>query len=155
MNSLGTTYARCLGWFCRMLGSITTPSWRTSATGASTQQMKKSLLRSQTAHVDHFVNTLPEGYHMVLNEETSNLSQGQMQLLTIARAVLSRPKDPHPRRSHKFRRHSHRNLNPAGYGSSDEKSHKLCHCASLVHYSQCGFNISHARWRHCRTRESR
>ena len=42
--------------------------------------------------MDHFVHTLPDGYNMVLNEETSNISQGQMQLLTIARAVLADPK---------------------------------------------------------------
>ncbi len=47
---------------------------------------------AQMAHVDHFVHTLPEGYHMVLNEETTNISQGQMQLLTIARAFLADPK---------------------------------------------------------------
>ena len=47
---------------------------------------------AQMAHVDHFVHTLPEGYNMVLNEETSNISQGQMQLLTIARAFLADPK---------------------------------------------------------------
>jgi ATP-binding cassette subfamily B protein len=47
---------------------------------------------AQAAHADHFIHTLPEGYNMVLNEETSNISQGQMQLLTIARAVLSDPK---------------------------------------------------------------
>ncbi len=47
---------------------------------------------AQAAHVDHFVHTLPDGYNMVINEETTNISQGQMQLLTIARAVLSDPK---------------------------------------------------------------
>ncbi len=47
---------------------------------------------AQAAHVDHFVHTLPDGYHMMLNEETSNISQGQMQLLTIARAVVANPK---------------------------------------------------------------
>jgi ATP-binding cassette subfamily B multidrug efflux pump len=47
---------------------------------------------AKTAHVDHFVHTLPGGYNMVLNEEASNISQGQMQLLTIARAVLADPK---------------------------------------------------------------
>jgi len=47
---------------------------------------------ARAAHVDHFVHTLPEGYQMVLNEETTNISQGQKQLLTIARAVLSDPK---------------------------------------------------------------
>lgn len=47
---------------------------------------------ARTANVDHFIRTLPEGYNMVLDEETSNISQGQKQLLTIARAVLSRPR---------------------------------------------------------------
>jgi ATP-binding cassette subfamily B multidrug efflux pump len=43
------------------------------------------------AHADHFVRTLPDGYATVLNEEASNISQGQRQLLTIARAVLVNP----------------------------------------------------------------
>ena len=47
---------------------------------------------AQMAHVDHFVHTLPDGYNMVLNEETTNISQGQMQLLTIARAFLADPR---------------------------------------------------------------
>jgi len=47
---------------------------------------------AKAAHVDHFVRTLPEGYSTVLNEETTNVSQGQMQLLTIARAILADPK---------------------------------------------------------------
>ena len=44
------------------------------------------------AHVHHFVQTLPDSYNMVLNEETSNISGGQKQLLTIARAILANPK---------------------------------------------------------------
>lgn len=47
---------------------------------------------AKTAYVDHFIRTLPEGYNMVLDEETSNISQGQKQLLTIARAILSNPR---------------------------------------------------------------
>jgi ATP-binding cassette subfamily B multidrug efflux pump len=47
---------------------------------------------AKAAHVDNFVHALPDGYNMVLNEETSNISQGQMQLLTIARAFLADPK---------------------------------------------------------------
>ncbi|WP_304224322.1 ABC transporter ATP-binding protein [Gracilinema caldarium] len=46
---------------------------------------------AKAAYVDHFVHTLPEGYNMVLNEETSNISLGQKQLLTIARAILADP----------------------------------------------------------------
>lgn len=44
---------------------------------------------AKAAHAHHFIMTQPEGYHMVLNEETSNISQGQKQLLTIARAILA------------------------------------------------------------------
>jgi ATP-binding cassette, subfamily B, multidrug efflux pump len=47
---------------------------------------------AKAAHADHFVRTLPDGYNMVLDEETSNVSQGQKQLLTIARAFLADPK---------------------------------------------------------------
>ena len=44
------------------------------------------------AHVHHFIQTLPDGYNMMLNEETTNISGGQKQLLTIARAILADPK---------------------------------------------------------------
>jgi len=44
---------------------------------------------AKAAHVDHFIRTLPDGYQTVLNEESGNVSQGQKQLLTIARAILA------------------------------------------------------------------
>lgn len=47
---------------------------------------------AKAAHVDSFVHMLPDGYNMVLNEDASNVSQGQKQLITIARAILSNPK---------------------------------------------------------------
>jgi ATP-binding cassette subfamily B protein len=50
------------------------------------------LKAAKAAHVHHFISTLPDGYKMVLNEEASNVSQGQKQLLTIARAILADPK---------------------------------------------------------------
>ncbi len=46
---------------------------------------------ARTAQADHFIRTLPDGYDTILNQEASNLSQGQKQLLTIARAVLANP----------------------------------------------------------------
>ena len=46
---------------------------------------------ARIAHVDPFVKMLPDGYNMVINEEITNVSQGQMQLLTIARAILANP----------------------------------------------------------------
>lgn len=47
---------------------------------------------AKAAHVHNFVRTLPDGYDMELNEDTSNISQGQKQLLTIARTILADPK---------------------------------------------------------------
>lgn len=44
------------------------------------------------AHIHHFIETLPGGYNYMLNEDGNNISQGQRQLLTIARAILSKPK---------------------------------------------------------------
>ncbi|WP_075980078.1 ABC transporter ATP-binding protein [Bacillus massilinigeriensis] len=46
---------------------------------------------AKAAHADHFIRTLPDGYDTVLNEDASNISQGQRQLLTIARAILADP----------------------------------------------------------------
>jgi ATP-binding cassette, subfamily B, multidrug efflux pump len=56
---------------------------------ASAEDVKNAAIAAQ---VDHFVRTLPDGYNMVLNEEADNISQGQKQLLTIARAILADPK---------------------------------------------------------------
>lgn len=56
---------------------------------ASEEEMLKA---AKAAQVDSFVRTLPDGYDMLLNEETDNISQGQKQLLTIARAILADPK---------------------------------------------------------------
>lgn len=56
--------------------------------GASEEDIVQA---AKTAHADHFIRTLPEGYNTILNEEASNISQGQKQLLTIARAILADP----------------------------------------------------------------
>lgn len=52
---------------------------------------EKILAASKAAHVDEFVRRLPEGYSTIINEEGSNISQGQRQLITIARAFLADP----------------------------------------------------------------
>jgi ATP-binding cassette subfamily B protein len=59
--------------------------------GRSNATDEEVINAAKAARVDHFVRTLPEGYNLVLNEETSNISQGQMQLMTIARAFLVDP----------------------------------------------------------------
>jgi ATP-binding cassette subfamily B multidrug efflux pump len=56
--------------------------------GASDEEVIEA---AKAAHVDHFVRTQSEGYDLVLNEEASNISQGQKQLMTIARAIVADP----------------------------------------------------------------
>ena len=53
--------------------------------------MTKSLRQPKQAFADDFIRKLPDGYHSVINEQSDNISQGQKQLLTIARAILARP----------------------------------------------------------------
>src|SRR5574344_233775 len=56
---------------------------------ATDEEIKKAC---EEAHISHFIETLPGGYNYMLNEDGNNVSQGQRQLLTIARAILSKPK---------------------------------------------------------------
>ncbi|MGI6366840.1 MAG: ABC transporter ATP-binding protein [Anaerolineae bacterium] len=82
-----------------MFGMVLQDTWLYSDTimenirygrpGASDEEV---VAAAQAARVDHFVRTLPEGYGLVLNEEATNLSQGEKQLLTIARAILVNPR---------------------------------------------------------------
>ena len=53
------------------------------------RRIMKSLTQQETANVDHFIRTMPDGYEMEINTEGDNVSLGQKQLLTIARAVVS------------------------------------------------------------------
>lgn len=83
----------------RWFGMVLQDTWLYNATimeniryGRPQATDDEVIAAAKAAHVDHFVHTLPEGYGMVINEETTNISQGQMQLLTIARAVLADPK---------------------------------------------------------------
>jgi ATP-binding cassette, subfamily B, multidrug efflux pump len=61
------------------------------AYGRENATEKEIIRAAKAAHADHFIRTLPESYDTVLNEEASNISQGQKQLLTIARAFLADP----------------------------------------------------------------
>lgn len=62
------------------------------AYGNETATMQEIIEVSKRTNVHHFIRTLPDGYNMVLNEESSNISNGEKQLITIARALLSDPK---------------------------------------------------------------
>jgi ATP-binding cassette subfamily B protein len=82
-----------------MFGMVLQDTWLYNGTimeniryGRSNATDEEVIVSAKAARVDHFVRTLPEGYNLVLNEETTNISQGQMQLMTIARAFLTDPK---------------------------------------------------------------
>ena len=82
----------------RMFGMVLQDTWLFNGTireniayskpGASEEQI---IAAARMAHVDHFIRTQPNGYDTEINEESSNISQGQKQLLTIARAFLADP----------------------------------------------------------------
>lgn len=81
-----------------MFGMVLQDTWLFNGTimeniryGRSNASDEEVIAAAKAAHVDHFIRTLPEGYQYIINEETTNISQGQMQLLTIARAILSDP----------------------------------------------------------------
>jgi len=82
----------------RMFGMVLQDTWLFHGTikeniayGKQDASMDEIVRAAELAHADHFIRTLPEGYDTVLNEEASNISQGQKQLLTIARAILADP----------------------------------------------------------------
>ena len=77
-------------------GMVLQDAWLYSGTileniryGKLTATDEEVMEAARLAQADHFIHTLPGGYHMELNEESTNVSQGQKQLLTIARAILS------------------------------------------------------------------
>ncbi|MDO8686438.1 MAG: ABC transporter ATP-binding protein [Clostridiales bacterium] len=61
------------------------------AYGKKNATMEEIMRAAKASYADHFIRTLPDGYDTLLNEEATNISQGQKQLLTIARAILADP----------------------------------------------------------------
>jgi predicted ABC-type transporter, ATPase and permease component len=81
----------------QMFGMVLQDTWLFSGTirdnlryGRSDANDDELIATAKEAHVDHFVRSLPGGYDMVLDEEATNISQGEKQLLTIARAMLAK-----------------------------------------------------------------
>ena len=80
-------------------GMVLQDAWLFSGTimeniryGRSNATDEEVIKAADAAYADHFIRTLEDGYNTVINEESTNISQGQKQLLTIARAILSDPK---------------------------------------------------------------
>ncbi len=82
-----------------MFGMVLQETWLYSASimeniryGNFDKTDEEVIAAAKTAHCDEFIRAMPGGYHMQINEEASNLSQGQKQLLTIARTILADPR---------------------------------------------------------------
>jgi len=82
----------------RMFGMVLQDTWLFNGTikeniayGSSNRKEEEIIQAAKNAHVDHFIQSLPDGYDMVINEEADNISQGEKQLITIARAMLDNP----------------------------------------------------------------
>jgi ATP-binding cassette subfamily B protein len=82
----------------RIFGMVLQDTWLFSGTirdnisyGRENATEDEIVRAAKAAHADHFIRTLPENYDTVINEEATNLSQGQKQLLTIARAFVADP----------------------------------------------------------------
>jgi ATP-binding cassette subfamily B multidrug efflux pump len=81
-----------------MFGMVLQDTWLFNGTieeniayGRGEATLEQIIQAARTAHADHFIRALPDGYDTILNEEASNISQGEKQLLTIARAILINP----------------------------------------------------------------
>lgn len=81
-----------------MFGMVLQDTWLFNGTiqdnigyGREGATKEEIIQAAKAAHADHFIRTLPKGYETELNEEGTNISQGQKQLLTIARAILANP----------------------------------------------------------------
>lgn len=92
IDELNRSYVRSL------FGMVLQDTWLFNGTirdniayGRANASEEEIVAAAKAAHADHFIRTLPEGYDTVLNEEASNISSGQKQLLTIARAILADP----------------------------------------------------------------
>ena len=88
---LATTCAGCSAWCCRTPGCSAGTIRENIAYGREGATEEQIQAAAEAAHVDHFVRTLPEGYDTKLEDDSTNVSQGERQLLTIARAFLADP----------------------------------------------------------------
>ena len=125
-------------WCCRTLCCSAAPSGRTSATAGSTRPTRRSSPPPAATFVDRFVHTLPDGYDTIIEDEGANISAGERQLITIARAFLAEPGAADPRRGHLVRRHPHRGAGPGGDGRAAHRPHQLRDRPPPLHHPRRG-----------------
>ena len=106
-----------------MFGMVLQDTWLFNGTimeniryGRSNATDEEVIAAAKAAHVDHFIRTLPDGYNYMINEETTNISQGQMQLLDHRPRHPGRSEYADPGRGHQLGGHAHRGADPEGHG---------------------------------------
>ena len=130
-----------------MFGMVLQDTWLFSGTimeniryGRLDATDEEVIAAAKAAHIHHFVMQQPGGYQMVLDEETSNISQGQKQLLTIARAILADNKILILDEATSSVDTRTEVCIPESYGQSDERQNKLRNCTSAFYDQGCRFN---------------
>ena len=98
----------------------------------ATDEEVEAAAKAGCAH--HFIQTLPGGYDFEINEDASNISQGQRQLLTIARAILADRRMLILDEATSSRGHAHRRAHPARHGQPHGRAHLVRHRAPAVHH---------------------
>ena len=115
-RSTASTSRRCAATTLRArVGMVLQDTWLFGGTirdniaygrpGATEEQIHAA---AEATYVDRFVHSLPDGYDTVIDDEGSNVSAGEKQLITIARAFLADPAHADPRRGDELGRHPHR-----------------------------------------------
>ena len=139
----------------RRIGMVLQDAWLFEGTiaeniayGRRDATREEIVAAARAACCDHFIRTLPKGYDTPLSGETTGVSQGQMQLLTIARAMLTDPAHPDPGRGHLQRGHPHRGGDPKGHGPSHGGQDQLRHRPPPLHHPQRGSDPGGAGRRH-------
>jgi len=118
---------------------------RYGSPGASDDQV---VAAAKAARVDHFVRTLPEGYGLVLNEEATNISQGQKTALDHRAGHLDRSQDVDSGRSYELGRYPYRSSDPGRHVRPDEGSHQFHHRSPTVDHPQRQSDSGDERWRY-------
>lgn len=107
----------------------------------------KIIAAAKSACAHNFIKTLPGGYDMELSKGAENISQGERQLLTIARAIASDPEimilDEATSNVD-----THTEVLIQRHGAADERPHQLCHCPQAFHHSRRRYDPVHGRRRH-------
>ena len=105
---------------------------------------------AKLANADDFITRLPDGYDTMLTANGGNLSQGQRQLIAIARAAVADPPGHDPGRGHLLHRYPHRGPGPGGYGCPHEGPDGLRHRPPPVHRPQLRLHHGPGPWPHHR-----